>query len=208
MWTKFRTLASLYRELGFRWSAFRLAYAFRLRTGLIRWQMPQYEWDNRPLKTWLKKEIPFEREAYAKWRKQNQPKFFFDEQIAGRVRLSEAKPVSRPSHLTPNLSWNPLTAIDEADRILSGEIKYFAHEFHRAGFPPNWQHIPSTLPTPSSASDASTKYVAEDGDLSRLATKHWSQVSDDSGTDIKFIWEPNRFSFIYTLVRAYAANQD
>jgi len=36
MWTKIKTLASLYRELGLRWSAFRLAYAFRLRTGLIR----------------------------------------------------------------------------------------------------------------------------------------------------------------------------
>lgn len=38
--------------------------------------------------------------------------------------------------------------------------------------------------------------------------KHWSQISDDSTTDIKFIWEPNRFAFVYTLVRAYAASQD
>jgi asparagine synthase (glutamine-hydrolysing) len=39
-------------------------------------------------------------------------------------------------------------------------------------------------------------------------TKHWSQLSDDSNTDIKFIWEPNRFAFVYTLVRAYAASHD
>ncbi|MDP2777853.1 MAG: alginate lyase family protein, partial [Anaerolineales bacterium] len=38
--------------------------------------------------------------------------------------------------------------------------------------------------------------------------KHWSQISDDTTTDIKFIWEPNRFSFFYTLVRAYALTQD
>ena len=45
MWTKIKTLASLYRELGPRWTLFRLAYAFRLRTGLVRLQMPQYKWD-------------------------------------------------------------------------------------------------------------------------------------------------------------------
>ncbi|MBK6793418.1 MAG: heparinase II/III family protein [Anaerolineales bacterium] len=39
-------------------------------------------------------------------------------------------------------------------------------------------------------------------------TKHWSQISDDSATDIKFIWEPNRFAFVYTLVRAYGITQD
>lgn len=38
--------------------------------------------------------------------------------------------------------------------------------------------------------------------------KYWSQISDDSTTDIKLIWEPNRFAFVYTLVRAYAITQD
>ena len=38
--------------------------------------------------------------------------------------------------------------------------------------------------------------------------KHWSQLSDDPSTDIKFIWEPNRFAFVYTLARAYAASHD
>ncbi|MEO7838490.1 MAG: heparinase II/III family protein, partial [Anaerolineales bacterium] len=202
------------------WSAFRLAYAFRLRTGLIRLQMPRYSWADRPLETWLKKHIPSDALTYTQWRKRNSPKFFFEKQVgAGRPR-----PVS----------WNKQTAIDEAHRILNGEIKYFAHEFHQVGFPPNWHKIPSTLPTPSSASDVSTRHTAEDGVLSQMATKHWSQISDDNVIaslreaipnyeetasaktknasqrhyDIKFIWEPNRFSFVYTLVRAYAATQD
>ena len=134
MWSKLRTLFSLFRELGFRWSAFRVAYAFRLRTGLVRLQMPQYQWNDRPFETWLKKNIPSNPEAYTKWRKQNQPKFFFDDQTAGPVGLSETKPISRPSELHPHLPWNSKTAIDEANRILSGEIKYFAHEFHRTSF--------------------------------------------------------------------------
>src|SRR5687768_14418320 len=140
MLTKLRTLASLYGELGPRWSAFRLAYAFRLRTGLIRLQMPQYKWTDRPLETWLKK----------------------PEQTGGRV----AEGVSRPDELPTNLPWNQQTPIEEADRILNGEIKYFAHEFHQVGFPPNWHQIPVTLwPLSTDVMDS---------------TKHWSQISHRS----------------------------
>ena len=192
MLTKLRTLASLYRELGFRWSAFRVAYAFRLRTGLIRLQMPPYKWTDRPLETWLKKNIPSQPEEYTQWRKENSLPFFRAERSASEVEAP----------------WNKQIAIDEADRILNGELKYFAHEFHQVGFPPNWHQIPATLPTPSSAADVSTRHAAEDGGLSTPTTKHWSQISDDTNIDIKFIWEANRFSFVYTLVRAYAATQD
>ncbi|MBC7879572.1 MAG: alginate lyase family protein [Anaerolineales bacterium] len=212
MLTKFRTLASLYRQAGFRWSAFRLAYTFRLRTGLIRLQMPQYKWEDRPLETWLKKDIPSTPESYAQWRKNNSPKFFFDKAIYPN-----------------NITWDKQTVIDEAEKILSGEIKYFAHQFHKIGFPPHWHSAP--------------------GGLSKITNIHWSQISDDNHvaarrswfslapparagvpkqsphnrgllrreeqepssqrhTDIKFTWEPNRFSFVYTLVRAYAASQD
>jgi len=78
MLTKLLTLASLYRELGFRWSAFRLAYAFRLRTGLIRLHMPQYQLEDYPLETWLKKDIPSAPQEFKQWRKNNLRRFFFD----------------------------------------------------------------------------------------------------------------------------------
>ncbi|HRJ59521.1 MAG TPA: heparinase II/III family protein, partial [Anaerolineales bacterium] len=172
MLNRIKTLASLFLELGPRWSAFRLAYAFRLRTGLIRWQTPQYAWDDRPLKHWLKPTIPSEPDSYAAWRKQNAPKFF--PTVGARS--------SRPNDYGIN-------AIEEANKLLNGELKYFSHDYHKTGFPPNWHKDPITnyqLPI----------------DL------HWSQISDDSATDIKFIWEPNRFAFVYTLVRAYALTQD
>ena len=183
MLTKLRMFASLYRELGFRWSAFRLAYAFRLRTGLIRLQMPQYKWEDYPFETWLKKDIPSTPQEYTQWRKNNLLKFFFD---------NATYPETTP--------WNKQSAIDEANRILSGEIKYFAHQFHRAGFPPKWHQIPNSLLEDASLPPRTVAGAA--------LNKHWSQISDDSDTDIKFIWEPNRFSFVYTLVRAYAASQD
>jgi hypothetical protein len=91
---------------------------------------------------------------------------------AGRVERVVFPLVSRP-HLT-NAPWNSQTTIEEANRILSGELKYFSHQFIKTGFPPNW-HTP--LPTPSSAADVTTQPTAEDGGLSMM--KHWSQISDD-----------------------------
>ncbi len=190
MLTKLRTLASLTLELGPRWSAFRLAYAFRLRSGLIRLQTPQYKWSDRPLKHWLKPNIPSDSDSYSAWRKTHAPKFFASVGARG----------PRPDYGN--------TAIEEANKLLNGELKYFSHTYHQVGFPPNW----STLPTPlakhprGTAADDYTKRAAEDGGLSN--TPHWSQISDDSPTDIKFIWEPNRFAFVYALVRAYAATAD
>ncbi|GJQ34965.1 MAG: hypothetical protein JETCAE01_09750 [Anaerolineaceae bacterium] len=174
MLTKLRTLASLYLELGPRWSTFRLAYAFRLRTGLIRLQTPQYAWADRPLNHWLHPSIPSDPDSYATWRKQNAPKFF-----APVASVGAGSP--RPDYGT--------NAIEEADKLLNGELKFFSHTYHQTGFLPNWHKDPITnyqLPTNS----------------------HWSQISDDSTADIKFTWEPNRFAFVYTLVRAYAATGD
>ena len=88
MLKRIKTLASLSLELGLRWSAFRLAYAFRHRSGLIRLQMPLYKWIDRPLATWLKKNIPSESTSYAEWRKANAPKFFFDSR---HVMLSDSE---------------------------------------------------------------------------------------------------------------------
>ncbi|MDO8753327.1 MAG: alginate lyase family protein, partial [Anaerolineales bacterium] len=49
----------------------------------------------------------------------------------------------------------------------------------------------------------------------RIASRSEADVAGDAResasqrhVDIKFIWEPNRFSFVYTLVRAYAATND
>jgi len=173
MLTKLRTLASLYRELGPRWTLFRLAYAFRLRTGLIRLQMPMGEWSDY--------------------------KNHISENPAGRVERAFFPLVSRPSELPENTSWDKQTAVEEADRLLNGELKYFAHEFIKTSFPLNWhKDYFSKLEPPSSAA----------GTPPQAWNKHWSQLSDDSTTDIKFIWESNRFAFVYTLVRAYTATQD
>ena len=197
MLSKLRAFASLYRELGPRWTLFRLAYAFRLRTGLIRLQMPMGEWN----KTHRAERSASEVEAP------------LQEHPAGRVERAFFPLVSRPN-LT-NATWDSQSAIDEADRILNGELKYFSHQFIQTGFPPNWHRDYVTLSRvsgeeslPSQSEILRSQQPLPQNDIVLDMNKHWSQVSHDSSTDIKFIWEPNRFAFVYTLARAYAYSQN
>ncbi len=204
MINRIKTLASLFLELGPRWSAFRLAYAFRLRSGLIRLQTPQYAWSDRPLKHWLKPNIPSDSDSYTTWRKTNAPKFFFDD--INRPERSDERSFRR----AVEGRWDTQPAIEEANKLLNGEPKYFSHEYRKTGFPPAWNHVilsgasrhEGSLPMPSEILRSRRTLPQNDN------TKHWSQISDDSATDIKFIWEPNRFAFVYTLVRAYVITQD
>jgi asparagine synthase (glutamine-hydrolysing) len=181
----FRNLNSLYRSLGARWLMFRVGYALRMRTGLIRKQIPSYNWQERPLETWLKKGIPSQLEAYARWRKGHSPTFFF-EPFRAPERASGLRERSASRDEAP---WDPQLAVDEAERVLNGELKYFAHEFIKTGFPPDWHRDPVS-------------------GIKLDASKHWSEISNEGDVDIKFIWEANRFSMVYPLVRAYAFARD
>lgn len=202
MLSKLRAFASLYRELGPRWTLFRLAYAFRLRTGIIRLQMPMGEWDtSRAERSASAVEAPL------------------PEQPAGRdVRWLSSPAALRGTYRNSQFPWDKQTAIEEADKILNGELKYFSRQFIKTGFPPDW-HKDYFSHVILSASASSPK---EEGSLSSHSEilrsqqplpqndtkKHWSQIPHDAAADIKFVWEPNRFAFVYTLVRAYAASQD
>lgn len=172
MLNNFRTFQSLLHALGSRWLIYRLGYALRIRTGFIRWQIATYDWKDRPLESWLRKGIPSDPEAYTRWRKQNSPPFFFEQ-----------------AALPDDVAWDRQLAVDDAERILKGRLKYFAHEFVDTGFPPDWHADP-----------ISGKKLD--------SNKHWSEISDDGEVDIKFVWEANRFSMVYTLVRAYASKRD
>ena len=172
MLANFRNLLSLFQSLGRRGFFFRVSYALRRRTGFIRWQIPSYDWKDRPLETWLKRSVPSEPEAYARWCKQNLPTFFFKEAV-----------------LPEDVPWDTQLAVDEAEKILNGEIKYFSHQFLKTGFPPDWHKDPVS-------------------GIKLDSHRHWSEISDDGEVEIKFIWEANRFSMVYTLVRAYASSRD
>src|SRR5215207_3925197 len=136
MLNNFRNLQSLFWSHGSRWLLFRVGYALRKRTGYIRLQMPAYQWKDRPLGTWLKKNIPATPVAYTQWRKQDSPKFFFD---PPHLMLSDneasltrgVENLRSRSGYHGHIPWNPKTAVDDAERILSGELKYFSHTYYQ-----------------------------------------------------------------------------
>lgn len=78
--------------------------------------------------------------------------------------------------------------ISEADEILKNRFRYFFYENYDLGKGPDWFLSPKT-----------GKRAKSD--------RHWCDVEvfDPEVGDIKFIWEPSRFAWVYTLVRAFAA---
>ncbi|MDP8244488.1 MAG: heparinase II/III family protein [Candidatus Hinthialibacter antarcticus] len=79
--------------------------------------------------------------------------------------------------------------ICEAEQILQGHFTLFSFHQKNVGNPPDWFQNPFT------------KERAQSG-------VHWSQLSDFEFGDIKAIWEMGRFSWAFTLARAYAHSQD
>lgn len=81
--------------------------------------------------------------------------------------------------------------VSQADEILQNRFCYFFNDYYDLGPGPDWFLNPVT--------GARAK--------SHL---HWCDIDlfDPTVGDIKFIWEPSRFAWAYTLVRAYAATGD
>ena len=93
-----------------------------------------------------------------------------------------------PPGQTPSIEPSWLTgAIEQADQIRGGTFSYFSAEQASLGDPPDWLLNPFTK--------------------RRADSLHWTKRGDfDSQLgDIKYIWEPSRFGWVYTLARAYAA---
>lgn len=71
-----------------------------------------------------------------------------------------------------------------AKRVLKGEVRFFSHEWKQLGL--DWDYM--TNPENGYHYDKNL---------------HWTKVNDfdEAAGDIKFVWEPSRFSSLYTIVR-------
>lgn len=69
-------------------------------------------------------------------------------------------------------------------RVLNGEMQFFSHEWKSLGL--DWDYVTNPI----------NGYRYNVG-------QHWAKVKDfdDKVGDIKFVWEPSRFEFLYTMVR-------
>ncbi len=89
-----------------------------------------------------------------------------------------------------NIAYQDLIK-EQADKILDHQFCFFFNTYHTLGNPPDWFLNPVTQ---RRANDQ----------------QHWCDTDffDPALGDIKFIWEPSRFAWTYSLIRAYAATGD
>ena len=84
------------------------------------------------------------------------------------------------------LKWDRTTngPTERAEAINEGRFRFFEHVDINMGLPPDWHLNPVT----------GERFPVD---------RHWTEISDFSGGDIKLVWEASRFAWVYPLVRAY-----
>jgi len=111
-------------------------------------------------------------------RLRSKPQFFFSRE--GRARF---QPFFK--------QWDKedFSPIPAAERIAAGCFTFFSRHQLKVGLPPDWHKNPQT------------------GECAPVDI-HWSRLNEFAYGDVKWIWELSRFSFVYTLVRAYCRTGD
>lgn len=95
-------------------------------------------------------------------------------------------------------SWGN-ACVDEAEAILRGHFRLFSDKMVVVGFPPDWHRNQLAARTAGDATPAGTVSPV---------MRHWSDLSDAGGEDIKGVWELSRFTWAFPLVRAYVRTND
>src|SRR5438552_14837269 len=144
-----------------------------MRTGALRRTMPAGDWEAQPLASLLTDASQARPESYLEYRRKESPAFLF-------------APSSRAGYRKYFSAWDEQSTSSEtiAEEIIQGTLRYFEHTAAATGFPPDWHANPFT------GQRAPTDV-------------HWSEIGNFENGDIKIIWEPSRFGFAYSLVRAY-----
>jgi hypothetical protein len=168
------TLAwQLLRQFGPGWIAYRAKYALQQRLHWFEHILPVTTWEAQPLAGFLADASLAAPANYLCRRREGSPRFFFS-------------PGQRAEFIPHFAAFDEASGgvIAFAERIAAGEFTYFSRQVARTGFPPDWHTNPFT-------------------GQRAPADRHWSRIGDFETGDIKVIWEPSRFGFAYTLVRAY-----
>jgi hypothetical protein len=85
--------------------------------------------------------------------------------------------------------WDDRILKNNINDLENGYFRFFSYLKLYTGFPPDW-HKNYT---------SNKRY---------FHNAHWSTINDFEGGDIKIVWEPSRFSFVYDLVRVYWRTSD
>jgi hypothetical protein len=172
------TIVQVGRVFGVRDGVLRLRYELERGSGLLSHKMRSFEgWDS-----WhLSRTAPgFSQEELLAARRDGTPSFLFADAHALRSKIKDVLAVDGERFV-----------LDEAERVLAGNIPYFGALSYDCEFPPRWFRNPAT-------------------GQSVAPQQLWTSIRFASVAhgDLKFILEPSRFLFIYPLVRAYALSGD
>jgi hypothetical protein len=173
MLLKSRHVWLLARHFGIGWLIFRIRYALHQRRGWFARRWPVTTWEQRPFSSFLTDLALADPVTYKHYRLQQAPRFLFD-------------PAHSSAYAPLLCQWDAgeETPQQLATQLMAGRWRFFERHWFEIGSPPNWRRNALTgEETP--------------------ADRHWSRISDFGHGDIKVIWEPNRFGWVYALVRAY-----
>jgi hypothetical protein len=105
--------------------------------------------------------------------------------------LAESRFFFDPENIPVFAPIDKTLVIEQADNIIQNRFCYFFNEWHSLDDTPDWFLNPRT---------------GQKG----CNDKHWCDIGffEGSAGDVKFIWEPSRFAWVYTLARAWAITKD
>jgi hypothetical protein len=175
---KLATVLQVGRAFGMRDGMLRLEYELQRSSGLMLWRMRSVQgWD-----CWdLQRIAPgATAEEMRSARRNGTPPFFFSDAQALGTSIRKTLGIGEVA-----------SVLAEAERILRGNLPFFADLSFACEFPPQWFRNPVTGQGVS-------------------PQQPWTQMRFASPAygDLKFILEPSRFLFVYPLVRAYALSGD
>jgi hypothetical protein len=167
------------RELGPRSLSQYGLYSLALRSGAYRRRLPTQSWSQVELSKLLRGDIPLDPEQYAAYRRASQPSSVF----------------KLPPSNHPLLRAASKAIVEEADGILQGRFRLFGIPGIQLGYPPDWHAY-----APLAGVDAGERIRMQD---------HWSAYNlEQLPHDVKLLWEPSRFGWLFRLAQAYSLSGD
>lgn len=169
-----RVILDVVKHFGPGWVLARGKYQLRLRMGHVRRSCPLTSWDELSDDNIFRSDSDATAKDLKEYRQDRGPRFFF-----APSRIKEMGNIT--------LTWDKDGAgpTKGAERLIDGRFLLFGSLELDTGFPPDWHR----------------NYLLN---LNAPCQAHWSTLSDFAYGDIKLIWELSRFSFAFTLARAYA----